>query len=100
MMTHRRRIAAVVGSVVFAVCVPVASAGASMSPGSPCGTGDTPSEQGAVGGTTSSVCQGSGLSFIGPSVGQVATVIGPTVIGPATVGNAIVSAGNVIAGAS
>jgi hypothetical protein len=98
MKLHRTRLAAVVGSVVFAICVPVANAGASMSPGSPCATGDTPQQQGPVGGTANSVCQGSGLSFIGPSVGQVATVIGPTVIGPATIGNAIASAGDVAAG--
>jgi hypothetical protein len=41
---------------------------------------------------------GSGLSFVGPSIGQIATVIGPTIIGPAVVGNSIVSAGNVAVG--
>jgi hypothetical protein len=49
--------------------------------------------QGGTAGTQPQVCMGSGLSFIGPSVGQVATVIGPTTIGPAQV-NAVVSAGN------
>jgi hypothetical protein len=92
-----QRFAAVLGITAFAICGPVAGAGALVGPGSPCGT-DTPSQQGATAGTSNTVCQGSGLSFIGPSVGQVATVIGPTVIGPATIGNAIVSAGDVAAG--
>jgi hypothetical protein len=49
--------------------------------------------QGTTAGTSPQVCIGSGLSFIGPSIGQVATVIGPTTIGPAQV-NSVVSAGN------
>jgi hypothetical protein len=36
---------------------------------------------------------GTGLSFVGPAVGQIATVIGPTIIGPAVIGNVVVSAG-------
>src|SRR5438309_6690878 len=48
--------------------------------------------QGGTAGNQPQVCLGSGLSFIGPAVGQVATVIGPTTIGPAQV-NANVSAG-------
>lgn len=98
MKLTRQRFAAVLGVVMLAICVPVASASASLANG-PCATGDTPEQQGQVGGNTNSVCQGSGgLSYIGPSVGQIATVIGPTVIGPATIGNAIVSAGDVAAG--
>jgi hypothetical protein len=54
-------------------------------------------QQGATAGTETKVCQGGGLVFVGPAVGQVATVIGPTVIGPAQV-SAVVSAGNVGAG--
>jgi hypothetical protein len=50
--------------------------------------------QGSVGGVNNQVCQGAGLSFTGPSVGLIATVIGPTIIGPAVVGTSIVSAGN------
>ena len=41
---------------------------------------------------------GTGLSFVGPAVGQIATVIGPTIIGPAVIGNVVVSAGNGAAG--
>jgi hypothetical protein len=40
------------------------------------------------------VCQGTGLSFVGPAIGQIATVIGPTIIGPAVIGNVTVSAGS------
>ena len=54
--------------------------------------------QGATAGTENKICMGGGLVFIGPSVGQVATLIGPTVIGPAQIGSAVVSAGNVVAG--
>ena len=94
MMLHRKRLAAVLGFTVLAICVPIASASASLDNG-PCATGDS---VGASGGTANSVCQGSGLSFIGPSVGQVATVMGPTIIGPADVGTVVVSAGDVAAG--
>ncbi|MDQ1490987.1 MAG: hypothetical protein QOJ23_3501 [Actinomycetota bacterium] len=92
MMPHRKRFAVVIGVMTFAVCVPVAGASASLANG-PCATGDS---AGTVGGTNNSVCQGSGLSFIAPSVGEVSTVIGPTVIGPATIGNAISSGGSVV----
>jgi hypothetical protein len=43
-------------------------------------------------------CPAGGLVFIGPSVGQIASVVGPTIIGPAVVGAAAVSAGNVAIG--
>jgi hypothetical protein len=52
------------------------------------GSGDT-------GATENNVAMGvGGLSFIGPSVGQIASVIGPTIIGPSVVGGVVVSAGN------
>jgi hypothetical protein len=54
--------------------------------------------QGATAGTTDQVCNAGGLVYVGPAIGQVATVIGPTIIGPAVVGNLVVSAGNVAAG--
>jgi hypothetical protein len=41
---------------------------------------------------------GAGLSFTGPAIGQIATVIGPTIISPAVVGSPIVvSAGSGVA---
>jgi hypothetical protein len=43
-------------------------------------------------------CLGAGLSFVGPAIGQIATVIGPTIIGPANIGTTVVSAGDVVAG--
>jgi hypothetical protein len=48
--------------------------------------------QGGTPGTEPQVCQGSGLSFIGPAVVST-TQIGPTTIGPAQV-NSIVAGGN------
>jgi hypothetical protein len=96
MMPHRKRFAVVLGVMMFAICVPVAGASASLDNG-PCATGDTPSQQGATGGTTNSICQGSGVVFVAPSVGQVATVMGPTIIGPSNVGTVVVSAGDVAA---
>ena len=49
--------------------------------------------QGGTPGTQPQVCQGSGLSFIGPTV-VMTTQIGPTTIGPALV-NSVVAGGNV-----
>ena len=60
----------------------------------PCGI-DNAQLQGDTGGTNNQVCMGAGLAFIGPSIGQVATVIGPTIIGPAVVGSINVGAGNI-----
>jgi hypothetical protein len=66
----------------------------------PCGTATGPNGQGTVGGSAAAVCQlGGGLAYIGPAIGQIATVIGPTIIGPAVIGNLNVSAGNGVAGA-
>jgi hypothetical protein len=59
-----------------------------------CSTVSPHSGQGATAGTSVQVCMGPGLSFVGPAVGQIATVIGPTIIGPAVVGSSVVSAGN------
>jgi hypothetical protein len=63
----------------------------------PCGR-PTVDGQGSVGGVNDQVCQGAGLTFNGPSIGQIATVIGPTIIGPAVVGTSIQSAGNAAVG--
>ena len=53
---------------------------------------------GRTGGQNATICN-AGLVFVGPAVGQVSTVIGPTIISPAVVGNGIiVSAGSVAVG--
>jgi hypothetical protein len=60
-----------------------------------CSTATGTEGQGSTAGNRPQVCQGAGgLSFIGPSVGQIASVVGPTIIGPAVIGTSIVSAGN------
>ena len=57
-----------------------------------CGS-NAPAGNGAAGGTTNQSC-GSVLSFIGPSIGQIASVVGPTIIG-SPLATVIVSAGPV-----
>jgi hypothetical protein len=69
--------------------------GAPFSPGA-CGS-VAGEGQGATGGVDTHVCVGAGLVFVGPAIGQIATVIGPTIIGPAVIGTSVTSAGNVIA---
>jgi hypothetical protein len=64
----------------------------------PCGHATNGVGQSDVGGTQSQACLGSGLVFVGPAIGQVASVIGPTIIGPAVVGTSIASAGNAAVG--
>jgi hypothetical protein len=63
----------------------------------PCGRA-TANGQGSTGTADPQVCQGAGLVFVGPSTGQIATVIGPTIIGPAVIGSSVVSAGHTIVG--
>jgi hypothetical protein len=73
----------------------------SIPTGIPAGSCTTPSGiegQGRVGGNDIYSCIGAGLSFIGPSLGQISTVIGPTIISPGFAGNVIVSGGNVNVG--
>jgi hypothetical protein len=62
-----------------------------------CGTPTGGEGQGGTGGTAAQACLGAGLSFIGPAIGQISSVIGPTIIGPAVVGTLIVSAGDAAA---
>ena len=110
--------AALAASAVFAVSAPAGSAradgfpsfpfpgvpglgGPSLAAGGgelagPCAT-TSQEGQGPTGGTASQVC-GSTLTFIGPSIGQIASVIGPTIIGPAAIGNVVVSGGTGTAG--
>jgi hypothetical protein len=63
----------------------------------PCGTISNEGV-GRASGNEASVCQGAGLAFIGPSVGQVATIMGPTIISPGFVGTVIQGTGNVTVG--
>ena len=58
------------------------------------GCDDGQSLQGTAG-TINKTCQGSGLSFIGPSIGQLASMMGPTVIGPAIVTGVNEAAGSI-----
>lgn len=61
-----------------------------------CGS-NAPAGNGPAGGTTVQSC-GSVLAFVGPSIGQVANVIGPTIIGATIVSPVTVSAGPVVTG--
>jgi hypothetical protein len=65
------------------VGVPSAGLGAS-----PCGTA-VAGGQGSP--SAPAVCAG-GLSFVGPTIGQIASVIGPTIISPAVVGTSVIVA--------
>jgi hypothetical protein len=93
---------ALVVTAALAVGAPTAGAISLPVAGSPVAAGPcattTQDGQGRTGGTATQVCSGGGLTFIGPSVGQIATVIGPTILGPGFVANSIVSAGNVAVG--
>jgi hypothetical protein len=61
---------------------------------SPCATSTTGQISGAP---LISSCQGPGaLSFVGPSIGQIATTIGPINIGPVLIGQQVVSTGPVV----
>jgi hypothetical protein len=104
---HLLAVAATMG--VLAVAAPVSSASIFTWPAGlpdintvggqsgPLGCGsNAPAGNGPAGGTTGQAC-GSVLSFIGPAVGQVATVIGPTIIGATVLAPITVSAGPVVA---
>jgi hypothetical protein len=64
----------------------------------PTGTGPCASisteRQGPTGENPTQICVGSGLVFVAPAVGQIASVIGPTIIGPAVIGTLVNSAGS------
>lgn len=102
MSTRKFRTAAFAAIVGLSVAAPALRANADIVTPVPDGAGNCSSSsnegQGAPGGTENKICQGGGVVFVGPSVGQVATVIGPTIIGPSQVGTVVVSPGNVVAG--
>jgi hypothetical protein len=112
-MTHTRKTLAWVLAAAAALATAAPEAGAYTFPslaGDPpvgtiatgatsCGSATGQVEQGSFGITSAQLCNPGGLTFIGPAIGQIASVIGPTIISPAVVGNAIVvSAGNGRAG--
>jgi hypothetical protein len=102
MSTRKFRTAAFAVIVGLSVATPALRANADIVTPVPGGAGSCSSSsndgQGGTGGTENKICQGGGLVFVGPAVGQVATVVGPTIIGPSQVGTVVVSRGYVVAG--
>jgi hypothetical protein len=89
----------------LAVAAPVSGASAGIVPGgvvqggqtngpSGCVDANAPSGVGDAGATVNQIC-GVGLVFVGPSLGQAATAIGPTIIGSTVVAPITVSPGPV-----
>jgi len=97
--TYRWRTAVAAG--LLSVCASALQAHAQVLPGPALGpdTCSPPTGEGlgAPGSITNAICNGAGIVFVGPAVGQVATVIGPVVIGPNNIGSSVVSAGPGIA---
>jgi hypothetical protein len=73
-------------------------AGGAMPTGGDCSNPAGVEGQGRTGGNDIYACIGAGLSFVGPSVGMISTVMGPTIISPGFAGSVIVSGGNVNVG--
>jgi hypothetical protein len=114
-LIRKRIVAAASIAGVLAVAAPVSSASAAVFPlagglptvsaigGNQIGTAgcvgtNRPSFGGNAGSTSNQTC-GALLSFNGPSIGQIASVIGPTVIGASVLAPVTVSAGSpVVAG--
>lgn len=97
MPSRKYRVRIAVTAALLAACAPTARAYAQVAPVPGAGNCSPPTigqGQGSPGGNSHTICQGAGLIYIGPAVGQIATVIGPTVIGPAVIGASNVSAGN------
>ena len=70
------------------------NSGNASSADGPCGA-SVSGGGGTAGYAASQNCLGSGLVFVGPAIGQVAAVIGPTIISPGFTGTVNVSAGNI-----
>ena len=90
-------------AAAFALAAPAASAQAPGVPGAGSGNVAMPCSQvnsapnTGVQGVGVQIC-GSGMTVVGPSVGRVAVVIGPTITGPGCVGAVGVGAGTVFIG--
>jgi hypothetical protein len=105
----RRLLALSAAVAVLALAAPVSGASAAFTPiGMPgvgqggqanapggCVGANAPSGIGDAGATSNQIC-GAGLVFVGPSIGQVATAIGPTVIGSTVAAPITVSPGPVV----
>ena len=74
--------------------VGVPNSGDASSANGPCGA-SVAGGGGTAGYAASQNCLGSGLVFVGPEIGQIASVIGPTIISPGFTGVVNVSAGNI-----
>jgi hypothetical protein len=104
--SNPRRVLALSAAIAaLAVAAPVSGARAAILPGgvaqggqanapSGCVGSNAPSGVGDAGATVNQIC-GAGLVFVGPSIGQVATAIGPTIIGSTVVAPVTVTAGAV-----
>lgn len=100
----RKMAVAALGAVaVTAPVAPVANAqvpaiigvpGAAGTIGSPCSLPAGSIAVGPTGAPLQQICAGVGnLAFIAPTIGQVASVVGPTIIGPAVGVQAVTSTG-------
>lgn len=110
MKINRKRATAVLGGIALAAAaapvahaqvVPTAGLGSSFPTvgigASPCSTATAGTTGGAPGTPIISVCQAPGaLAFVGPSIGEIATIVGPITIGAAVVGQPVASAGSVV----
>jgi hypothetical protein len=86
--------AAIAGIAVMGAATPLADA--QVIPTAPCSYVQVPTGPAGNPGTAPiQVCQGAGLSFVGPVIGQLGSVVGPTTIGPAVIGVTAAAAGNV-----
>ena len=105
MAPFRTRLLALAATVALVVAIPAGSAPAARAQavpgvpgdGGPCLGSISPSGLGDAGATFNQVC-GGGVAFIGPAIGQIGTVVGPTIIGsvvnaPITSSNAPIGAG-------
>ena len=100
----RKRATAVLGAIaLIAAAEPAAhaqvlpTAGISVGTASPCAPTVTGQIGGSPGTPVISVCLAPGaLSFVGPSIGQIAPAIGPTIIGPTVIGQQITNSGTVV----